>query len=143
MPCITRVKEFFDFYQKLDKNSTKSLAAFYHEQIVFTDPLHQVEGLAELIAYFDHLYARVTEIHFEFAEPDILTDRVWCSWQMTYRHPRINQGRPVTVDGASCLDWQADKVIRQRDFYDAGQMLWEQLPLLGSVLALLKKRAAG
>ncbi|SFC31256.1 SnoaL-like domain-containing protein [Marinospirillum celere] len=143
MPCTTRVKEFFDFYQKLDKNSTSDLASFYDEAIVFIDPLHRVEGLPALIAYFDRLYARVSEIDFEFAEPDTSGDRVWCTWVMTYRHPKINRGQPVKVEGASRLDWKQDKVVCHRDFFDAGQMLWEQLPLLGSILALLKKRATG
>jgi|AntRauTorcE11898_2_1112593.scaffolds.fasta_scaffold21088_2 limonene-1,2-epoxide hydrolase len=143
MLCKARVQEFFDFYQKLDKNSTNSLDQYYAKQVSFTDPLHQVEGLEQLIAYFDRLYARVSEIGFEFSEPDIVGERVWCSWVMTYRHPRINSGDPVRVEGASRLDWQDNKVVCHRDFFDGGQMLWEQLPLLRSVIAVLKKRMAG
>ena len=142
MLCQTRVQEFFDFYQKLDKNCTKDLRQFYAEQIVFTDPLHQVQGLDALVAYFDKLYARVTSIEFEFDEPDLLGERCWCSWVMTYSHPRINGGKPVRVDGVSRLDWQDGKVIRHRDFFDAGQMLYEKLPLLGGAIRWLQGRMA-
>lgn len=142
MLCQTRVQEFFDFYQKLDKNCTKDLHQFYAEQIIFTDPLHQVQGLDALVAYFDKLYARVTSIEFEFDEPDLLGERCWCSWVMTYSHPRINGGKPVRVDGVSRLDWQDGKVIRHRDFFDAGQMLYEKLPLLGGAIRWLQGRMA-
>lgn len=142
MVCKARVQEFFDFYQKLDKNSTYRLDEFYAKEVLFTDPLHQVSGIDQLIAYFDRLYARLETIEFEFSEPDIYDHRVWCSWVMNYQHPRINGGRPVRVDGASRLDWESNQVICHRDFFDAGQMLWEQLPLIRRVLAVLKKRMA-
>ncbi|WP_114416738.1 nuclear transport factor 2 family protein [Marinospirillum perlucidum] len=139
MICEGRVKEFFDFYQKLDKNSTKALGHFYAEEIVFTDPLHQVVGLEALIAYFDRLYAGVESIRFEFSEPDLVGQRVWCSWVMTYTHKRINRGQPVSVEGASCLHWLDNKVVAHRDYFDTTQLLWEHLPLLGRLLRILKK----
>lgn len=142
MLCPIRVQEFFDFYQKLDKNCTKDLHQFYAEQITFTDPFHQVQGLDALVAYFDKLYARVTAISFEFDEPQLLGQRTWASWVMTYSHPRINGGKPVRVEGVSRLDWQDGKVMAHRDFFDAGQMLYEHLPLLGGVIRLLQRRMA-
>lgn len=140
MLCQTRVQEFFDFYQRLDKNCTKDLANFYDSEIVFTDSLHEIRGLNPLIAYFDRLYARVDSLGFEFSEPDIFADRCWCSWQMTFRHPRLRRGQAIQVQGASRLDWREDKVVRHRDFFDAGQMLYEQVPLLGTGIRLLKRR---
>ena len=140
MLCRTRVEEFFDFYQKLDKNCTVSLQSFYARDVVFIDPLHTIQGLEALIAYFDKLYARVESIHFEFDEPDLVGERCWCTWLMTFQHPRLHRGRAIQVEGASCLDWQAGKVIRHRDFFDAGQLLYEQVPLLGGAIRLLKQR---
>lgn len=142
MLCPIRVQEFFDFYRKLDKNCTKDLHKFYCERVTFTDPFHQVQGLDALVAYFDKLYARVTAIQFEFEEPDLVGERCWCSWVMTYSHPSINGGKPVRVEGVSRLDWQDGKVIAHRDFFDGGQMLYEKLPLLGSVIRWLQRRMA-
>lgn len=142
MLCPVRVQEFFDFYQKLDKNCTKDLHHFYAKKITFTDPFHRVQGLDALVAYFDKLYARVTAISFEFDEPQLMGERVWASWVMTYSHPRINGDKPVRVEGVSRLDWQDGKVMVHRDFFDAGQMLYEHLPLLGGVIRLLQRRMA-
>ncbi len=143
MPSKEAVQAFFDFYKKLDKNCTFRLNEYYANEVIFEDPLHQVVGLESLIMYFDQLYARVSEVHFEFSEPDVLADRVWCSWEMIYRHPSINASQPVRVVGASRLDWEGDKIIAHRDFFDAGQMLWEQLPVMRSVISMLKRRMAG
>lgn len=148
MPTQAQVEAFFDFYKKLDKTSTKNLGQVYHTEIIFADPFHRIEGLPALIDYFDELYEEVKAIHFEFSQADICGSRVWAQWCMTLQHPKLNRGRPVHVEGCSRLDWADDtalddtenKVIRHQDFFDAGAMLYEQLPLLGSVIRYLRQR---
>jgi hypothetical protein len=38
------------------------------------------------------------------------------------------------------VEIQGEKIIRQRDYYDAGQMIYEHLPLLGWVVRGIKRR---
>ncbi|WP_416885233.1 nuclear transport factor 2 family protein [Marinospirillum sp.] len=142
MPCHTRVQEFFDFYQELDKNSTPRLADFYTSEAIFEDPLHRIEGVNALIRYFDGLYAGVESIQFHFASPVIQADRVWVDWRMVYQHRRLKKGQPIEVEGASRLDWQGDQVCHHRDYFDAGQMLYQHLPLMGWAIGQLKQRLA-
>ena len=60
---------------------------------------------------------------------------------MHFRHPRLRGGAPISVDGCSHLLWR-DKVYQHRDYFDAGAMLYEHLPLMGGVIAWLKRRLA-
>lgn len=60
---------------------------------------------------------------------------------MHFRHPRLRGGAPISVDGCSHLLWW-DKVYQHRDYFDAGAMLYEHLPLMGGVIAWLKRRLA-
>lgn len=64
----------------------------------------------------------------------------WLSWTMTYRHPRLNGGNDISVQGASRLEFRDGKVVQHRDFFDAGELLYEQVPLLRNVIGLLKRR---
>jgi len=59
---------------------------------------------------------------------------------MTYRHPRLNGGKDISVQGASRLEFRDGKVIQHRDFFDAGELLYEQVPVLRNVIGLLKRR---
>jgi hypothetical protein len=45
------------------------------------------------------------------------------------------------VAGCTHLKWH-DTVFYHRDFFDAGAMLYEQLPVFGSIIAWLKRRMA-
>ena len=60
-------------------------------------------------------------------------------WVMSYRHPRLAGGQVIRVSGCSHLLWR-DKVYRHRDYFDAGALLYEHLPVLGRVIAWLKRR---
>jgi limonene-1,2-epoxide hydrolase len=45
--------------------------------------------------------------------------------------------KPVEVPGVSILRF-TDKIVYQRDYFDVGAMMYEQLPIFGWVLRRLK-----
>ena len=156
-PALVRVCRL---YEKLDKTSTELLKSVYSDDVVFRDPLHEVQGLEALNQYFSGLYTNVSSIDFVFHHPlgptrpepaatsheaqdtweSAEQGLAWLSWTMTYRHPRLNGGSDIVVEGASRLEFRHGKVCRHRDFFDAGELLYEQVPLLGKVIRLLKRR---
>jgi hypothetical protein len=106
----------------------------------FTDPLHEVQGLGQLSHYFGELYANVSDLRFDFHGFDQIGDgEGYLRWIMSYRHPRLGGGRLIRVEGCSHLRWR-DKVYCQRDYFDAGALLYEHLPVLGRAIAWLKRR---
>ena len=48
---------------------------------------------------------------------------------------------PFHPEHTAHLPWR-ERVYRHRDYFDAGALLYEHLPLLGSVIAWLKRRLA-
>ena len=44
------------------------------------------------------------------------------------------------LPGCSVVDVQDDQIIRQRDYYDAGEMIYEHLPVLGWAVRGVKRR---
>ena len=59
---------------------------------------------------------------------------------MHFRHPKLGS-KLIDVRGVSHLKW-TDKIDFHEDFYDMGAMLYEQVPLIGSVTQWLKQRLA-
>jgi len=59
---------------------------------------------------------------------------------MTYQHPSLNKGQPIKVEGASKLVVQDDRIISHRDYFDAGNLLYEHIPVLKNVIRFLKRR---
>ncbi|MFJ3155525.1 nuclear transport factor 2 family protein [Pseudomonas protegens] len=139
------MSDFLDNFARefaaLDRHNLDRLEQLYSDDIQFTDPLHEVLGLAQLRGYFAELYANVRELRFEFHGSDLCAEgQGYLRWTMSYRHPRLNGGGLIQVAGCSYLQWRDARVYRHRDYFDAGALLYEHLPLLGAMIAWLKRR---
>jgi len=136
--------DFAQRFASLDASNLDRLDELYAAQVTFRDPLHEVQGLPALRRYFTELYANVREIAFEFhGMAPVREGEGYLRWTLRYRHPRLAGGRPIEVEGCSWLCWNAaGKVVSHRDYFDAGALLYEHLPVLGRVIAWLKGRLA-
>lgn len=137
------LRDFARRFAALDRDSLGTLGELYSEDALFVDPLHEIRGLAAMQGYFAELYANVQALRFDFHGFDQTGDgEGYLRWSMSYRHPRLAGGRPITVDGCSHLQWRDGKVYRHRDYFDAGALLYEHLPVFGRLIAWLKRRLA-
>lgn len=134
--------KFKDIYENLSKNNLDSLNNIYHSNIVFEDPLHKVEGLKDFIAYFENLYTHVITCTFEINHTIHTSDEAAIYWEMHYKHPKLNAGKNITVKGHSRLKMVDNKIIYHRDYLDVGAMLYEHIPLVGSIVRFLKHRVS-
>ncbi|MBQ4846820.1 nuclear transport factor 2 family protein [Pseudoalteromonas sp. MMG005] len=134
---------FIGMYDVLRIDNLAVLADVYHRDITFVDPLHQVEGLADLTQYFAHLYTNVSAIHFEIEDKVAIDNYGFVYWQMRYIHPRLNSGCDIAVNGHSKLMFKEEKVIHHRDYFDVGELLYRHLPVLGSVIKMVDRKASG
>ncbi|MGL4516339.1 MAG: nuclear transport factor 2 family protein [Shewanella sp.] len=135
------VDEFIRLYQALNKDNLPRLAEVYADNIVFVDPLHRIEGLQALTRYFGKLYENIKHIEFDIKEIHQTDTQAALYWQMHYAHPKLNQGALIRVDGMSQLKF-SHKIEFHRDYFDIGQMLYEQLPCMGPLIRAVKVRVA-
>lgn len=136
------LRQFAERFASLDASNLDRLRELYSDDILFRDPLHEVRGLPAVRGYFGELYANVSELRFDFYGFDQSAEgEGYLRWTMSYRHPRLRGGALIRVEGCSHLRWR-DKVYQHRDYFDAGALLYEHLPILGRVIAWLKGRLA-
>jgi hypothetical protein len=134
------LRRFAHQFAAIGQRQLQRLGELYSDDMRFTDPLHEVQGLGNCAATSASLYANVSELRFDFHGFDQIAEgEGYLRWVMSYRHPRLAGGRLIRVDGCSHLLWR-DKVYRHRDYFDAGAMLYEHLPVLGRAIAWLKRR---
>lgn len=134
------LRRFGHTFATLDRHNLHLLDSLYSDDIVFADPLHEVHGLPELHRYFEQLYSNVSQLGFDFHGFDQTAEgEGYLRWTMSFRHPRLASGKLIQVPGCSHLMWR-EKVYRHRDYFDAGALLYEHLPVLGGVISWLKRR---
>ncbi|HAF91451.1 MAG TPA: transcriptional regulator [Pseudomonas sp.] len=138
------LERFAEGFSGLDASNLHRLGELYSDSVHFSDPLHEVWGLDELERYFAQLYANVQALEFEFFAFDQVRDgQGYLRWLMTYEHPRLNAGKPISLEGCSLLRWNLDgKVERHRDYFDAGALLYQHVPLMGGAIRWLRRRLA-
>jgi hypothetical protein len=135
------MENFLTTYQELTADNLHRLAEIYNEKIHFIDPAHEIHGLERLSSYFAGLYREVQSIGFRFNHPVKVDNEAYLQWLMSLQHRKLQGGRTIFVPGASYLRFADNgKVDHHRDYFDLGAMLYEQLPLLGTVIRTLKRR---
>ena len=134
------LQRFAQAFTTLDKHNLHLLDSLYSQDIAFTDPLHEVHGLPALRGYFTEMYSNISQLRFDFHGFDQVAEgEGYLRWKMSFCHPRLASGKVIRVEGCSHLMWR-DKVYRHRDYFDAGALLYEHLPVVGPVVSWLKRR---
>lgn len=135
------MKEFLDMYQNLNKDNLHLLEPFYTVNVQFIDPVHEIQGLEQLTAYFAALYQNVESINFSFHNALEGIGECYVQWDMTFIHSKLAGGRPITCAGATFLRSDDNgRVFHHRDCFDLGAMVYEQIPLLGRAINSIKRR---
>lgn len=135
------VEDFKQFYTDLTAVPLENIDQLYDPNIIFKDPVHEIQGLTKLHSYFSHLCENLMQCKFEYLDELVGNDTAYIKWNMHFTHHRINNNKPITVRGMSHIQFNG-KVNYHEDSYDLGQMIYQHLPLLGSAVGFVNKRLA-
>lgn len=138
---IQKLKAFYQDYAGADLDALRQI---YHASVTFEDPLHVIEGRESLRQYFEAGRQGLNFCRFSFHDQIVSNDRVVLEWEMLFAHRRLNKGK-IIVRGCSILSYCLDKqlVVRHKDYFDLGNMLYEHIPVLGSMVRIVKTKAVG
>jgi len=133
---------FAETFATLNADCLDRLGELYSNDVQFRDPLHQLDGLPALRRYFEKQYSNVQDIRYDLLDVDETTPgQGYLRWNLHFRHPRLSHGQPISLQGCSHLRW-AKHVYLHHDYFDAGALLYEHLPVLGGVIGWIKGRLA-
>nr|WP_284048095.1 nuclear transport factor 2 family protein [Marinobacter sp. ATCH36] len=135
------LNRFQQLFNNLCAGNMAELNSIYSDNVWFQDPFCTVRGIDELTEYFTGAYANVISCGFEFGDPVISGENVCIPWVMSLQHKRIRKGKAVKVDGISQLIIREGRVTSHRDYFDVGQLLYENLPLMGGVIRWIRNQA--
>ena len=137
--AASRVVEFFEH---LTPASLGQLAALYTPQAYFKDPFNEVSNLADIRQMFTHMFDALEQPHFVVTGCIVDGAQCFLTWEFKFRFKSYDKVTVQTVRGASHLKFNAQGLVEfHRDYWDAAQELYEKLPVVGSLMRWLKKRA--
>ena len=133
------LRRLVDFYQSLQPASLPQIATIYARGARFRDPFNDVQGVSAIEAIFADMFQRTHEPRFVITGSVEQGDDAFVTWDFMFR----TAARSLRVQGCSQLHFDAQgQVDIHRDYWDAAGELYEQLPLLGPLMRVLRRRLA-
>jgi len=136
------IDHFLTRWRLLDRAGIDEIDALYTPDVRFVDPFVQLDGIDALKRYLRHSYDGVAQVEFDFEPPLLGEGEAAVRWRLSFSHPRLQGGAVIEVPGITHLQF-ADRVSQHTDYYDAGALLYENVPLIGGAVRLLKRRLQG
>lgn len=138
LPSHVLIERFKAFYKDVKHPLLDTIGDVYASDVKFRDPIHQIEGLAELHSYLTNMCENVESGRFEFLDQLIGEDTAYIKWNMYFSHPKLGKETHV-LRGMTQIQFN-DRIFYHEDVYDMGQMIYEHVPMLGWAVKQLKAR---
>jgi hypothetical protein len=138
----TTVAQLVVFFENINPKSLGMIEMLYDPNARFVDPFNDVHGVANIRHIFAHMFVALEAPRFVVTHTIIQGNQCFLTWDFHFRFKSFQKNKPQTIHGGSHLVFcEQGLVTLHRDYWDAAQELYEKLPLVGSLMRWLKKRA--
>ena len=135
------LRAYAAYYERLTPETLQELRALVTADVHFKDPFNDVRGVDRMIRVLEKMLNDASDIRFEAAERFCNGGLCLLRWHFSFRPRRFAHGEIWPIEGVSAVRFDdAGKVVEHIDYWDAGQQVYERLPLLGLLLRRIRGR---
>lgn len=135
------LKVWSQTYNTQGKPDWSHIFPYYHENIIFQDPIQKVQGKEDFQAMCNRLTERCEELQMKISSITAEEKIIFMQWEMRM----IFRKTPSTsLFGCTKLTIADDgRIIHQRDYYDLWGDIFHNVPLMKSIYPRFMKRIFG
>ena len=133
------VDKFINVFSDMRYETVSGVNDIYAPHVVFVDPFHEIHGVKPLAEYFASLYENVAQCQFTFGEQYRKKNSAALFWTMTLQHKTFDKYNTVEINGSSLIRF-GEKIHFHQDYFDAGALIYERIPVVGKVIKSIKAR---
>jgi hypothetical protein len=128
------------FFEHVTSHSVTDIEDLYDAHAYFKDPFNEIYGQEAIIELFRHMFEQVDVPRFYIRQSILQEADAFIVWDFEFR--MRGSVKPQCIHGSSHIRFNpAGKVTYHRDYWDAAEELYEKIPLLGSLMRFLKRKA--
>lgn len=133
-------EDYAAFYEDLSSElAQEAYARFFDDYSEFEDPFQKVKGLVAIHHVFVDMYEKLHAPRFVVDEVIADKEVAYLKWQFIYALSAKQEQQSFT--GVSRVTFTSTgKVLSHTDYWDAGQHVYEKIPILGSIIRLIKRK---
>jgi len=136
-----RVQRVIEFFEGLQASDVQRMTRYYAADAHFKDPFNEVHSCTDIERVFAHMFKSLDGPRFVIRDVMLQGDQCFLSWDFHFRMKRFARDEQL-IRGGSHLRFAPDgRIAMHRDYWDAAEELYEKLPLLGSLMRWLRRRA--
>jgi steroid delta-isomerase-like uncharacterized protein len=134
------VSRLVEAYQSLGHGDSTLVEALYADDIYFEDPTQGTQGKAALMRHIEHTFSNISNFSFKSHRMLSSDADVFISWTQIFTHKKLAAGKTIRVEGSTYLKTRSGKIYYQRDYFDLGAVVYENLPIIGPIIKRLRSR---
>ena len=134
-------------YESLTPESLTDLEQLYDADAHFTDPFKDVVGVSEInkifVDMFESLQAPRFEVltAFDAQQNNDELNQAFMTWNFHFHRNSQTAEQAIRVHGSTHLVFgEGSRIVIHRDYWDAAGQLYERMPVLGSILSMLRRK---
>jgi ketosteroid isomerase-like protein len=131
------------WFESLSPQSLQRLGDFYAADAHFKDPFNEVQGVAAITRIFEHMFENLHRPRFVVTQQLVDGAQAFLVWEFRFRFKRGDTAAEQVIRGGSHLTLDHNgRITDHRDYWDAAEELYEKLPLVGTLMRFLKRKAS-
>jgi len=128
-------------YNTMGKPDWSHIFPYYHEQIIFQDPIQIVEGKAAFTQMCHRLTDRCESLSMKILTIAANENKILMDWEMTMIFRKTPS---TTLFGSTKLTLSKDgRIIHQRDYYDLWGDIFHNVPFMKKAYPGFMRRVFG
>ncbi|MEZ5824067.1 MAG: nuclear transport factor 2 family protein [Geminicoccaceae bacterium] len=136
------IEAYIEAFENLEPATLDRLMDRFSTDARFADPFNDVTGRDAIRRVFERMFEDVDDPRFVVTGRAGAGDTHYLRWHFTCR-PKGFLGRSgdLVIDGMSEVRLDSDgRVCLHVDHWDAARQLYEHVPVLGSILGILRRK---
>jgi hypothetical protein len=136
----TLAHNYAAFFEQLTPNHThKDYSEFFDDRSSFSDPFQSVQGTDAIVKVFADMYETLYEPRFVVKE--IIENRLVAYMQWSFEYKRTPRSASDSFVGVSRVEFSPSGRVKSHvDYWDAAHNIYEKIPLLGSIIKIIKRK---
>ena len=131
------------FYESICAADVGRIGELYEADAFFKDPFNEVRGVPAIARIFEHMFVQVDGPRFTVRERVVQDRAAFLVWDFDFAFRRPLPPGPRRIRGCSHLRLGADgRIAFHRDYWDAAEELYEQLPAIGVLMRWMRRRGS-
>lgn len=132
-----RFSEIANWFQTLTPVTLESVGEMYASDAIFIDPFNHLKGIKSVRAVYQHMFDTLSNPRFVITKSVCMHDSGFMTWDFKFSL------RTQEMSIAGCTQFELNKaglITLHQDYWDPAQQIYEKIPVLGSVLRMLRRK---